>query len=521
MAYQGRFEAKSRNPKSGTPRPMTREDSINAGRTTRQDAAQAARQPAPQARQAAPQARQAAPEARQAAPQTPVRKGPRTSTVIFYTIYFLIIIGFFGGMFFVNNWLDGWIARYNESLPSTRCDAIFQELFEDPDWNRLADLADIQGSKYESRENVVNYIKAQTEGQTLTCVGPTAGLSSKKCYVRAGDKTIGYFTLDDKRAEGASSPDWQLGDVTFFYSLDHGVTVQKVEGQNIFVNGVALDDSYTIQIGSTVAEKYLPAGVHGPRIFTQQITGFLEEPTITASDASGNPVEVIYDENTGVYVAQTTENTCSQEERDRVEAAAQAYTLRMMKQNHKMAQYFDTNSQLYKDIMGMNTWMQKFKSYEFKDSQVTGYYRYSATLYSIHFKMTTAVTRNDGTTRDYNIDHTFVFEKQGGSWKVIMMSNQNLHEQRAPSVRLQFVTEDQQGQEVILHSEFYDADVKSITTPLISAPEGKEFKGWFRQTVDENGVKHMDLVFEPTADGVITLGEGFELEPMTLVALFG
>ena len=85
MAYQGRFEAKSRNPKSGTPRPMTREDSINAGRTTRQDAAQAARQPAPQARQAAP-------EARQAAPQTPVRKGPRTSTVIFYTIYFLIII---------------------------------------------------------------------------------------------------------------------------------------------------------------------------------------------------------------------------------------------------------------------------------------------------------------------------------------------------------------------------------------------------------------------------------------------
>ena len=130
MAYQGRFEAKSRNPKSGTPRPMTREDSINAGRTTRQDAAQAARQPAPQARQAAP-------EARQAAPQTPVRKGPRTSTVIFYTIYFLIIIGFFGGMFFVNNWLDGWIARYNESLPSTRCDAIFQELFEDPDWNRL------------------------------------------------------------------------------------------------------------------------------------------------------------------------------------------------------------------------------------------------------------------------------------------------------------------------------------------------------------------------------------------------
>ena len=87
MAYQGRFEAKSRNPKSGTPRPMTREDSINAGRTTRQDAAQAARQPAPQARQAAP-------EARQAAPQTPVRKGPRTSTVIFYTIYFLIIIGF-------------------------------------------------------------------------------------------------------------------------------------------------------------------------------------------------------------------------------------------------------------------------------------------------------------------------------------------------------------------------------------------------------------------------------------------
>ena len=118
MAYQGKFEAKNRNPKSGVPRPMTREDSLSNVRNPQQAE-----------RAAAPQS------GRQAAPQTPVRKGPRTSTVIFYTIYFLIIIGFFGGMFFVSNWLDGWIARYNESLPTTRCDAIFQDLFADPDWN--------------------------------------------------------------------------------------------------------------------------------------------------------------------------------------------------------------------------------------------------------------------------------------------------------------------------------------------------------------------------------------------------
>ena len=37
------------------------------------------------------------------------RKGPRLGGVIFYTVYFLFIFLFFGGMFFVLQWLNGWL----------------------------------------------------------------------------------------------------------------------------------------------------------------------------------------------------------------------------------------------------------------------------------------------------------------------------------------------------------------------------------------------------------------------------
>ena len=65
-----------------------------------------------------------------------------------------------------------------------------------------------------------------------------------------------------------------------------------------------------------------------------------------------------------------------------------------------------------------------------------------------------------------------------------------------------------------------DAEAGSLTLPAVTAPEGKEFTGWFIETVGENGVTTMELAFQPTEDGTVRLPADSVLEPMTLFALY-
>lgn len=494
MAYRGKFDARYRNQRTSSPAP------------------------APASRSSAPAPRQAAPlrdTPRAAAPQ-PKRRGPRTGTVIFYTIYFLIIIGFFGGMFFVNDWLTGWLNDFEAAQPTTKSEETFQALFADPDWADLYDRAGLQGTLYEGKEEFVSYMEEKVGDTELTFQETSAGLSGdKKFFVKLGDETIGYFTLAGQK-ELTDIPDWELGEISLNCTYEESVLVQKMAGQTIYVNGIALEDDHTIQIGTTLAENYLPRGMHGPRIYTQQLTGLMCKPEVTATDENGDPVEVSYNEETGIYVAQTSVNTPSEDFKTLAYNTAKAYSLRMINQTHQMSRYFDTSSDSYQAIVETATFMQTwfYQSHEFGEASYSGYYRYSDDLFSIHVDLPMYVTRTDGTVREYNVDHSFFFEKQNGNWKCIIMTNVDVQEQQG-EVRLTFVHDG-----TVLSSEFFATDAEEITAPAVTAPEGKEFIGWFQETVDENGKKTMNQVFAPGEDGKIKVPDGYTLKPMTLVALF-
>ena len=488
MAYRGKYDARYRN--NGNPSPVIRSS----------------------------EPRQAAPVRETPRPAAPAkRRGPRTGGVIFYTIYFLIIIGFFGGMYFVNDWLTGWLIDFEAKQPTTKSQETFEALFTDPDWAKLYEMANIQDTLYEGKEEFVAYMEEKIGDAELTYQETSAGLSGdKKFFVKNGDETIGYFTLADNRAFITDMPEWELGEVNLLYSYDKSVTVQKTAEQIIYVNGVALDDSHVIQMGTTLAENYLPRGLHGPRIYTVRLTGLMCEPEVTATDANGNPVDISYNEETGLYVAQTSVNTASDEFKTLAYNTAKAYSLRMINQTHQMGKYFDTSSDSYKTIVETATFMQTwfYRSHKFGDASYSGYYRYSDSLFSIHVKLPMYVTRTDGTDREYNVDHTFFFEKQNGNWKCIVMTNVDVQQQKA-TVRLTFTLDG-----AVLSSEFFAADAKEVIAPAVTAPEGKEFIGWFREGFDENGNKTMNFVFAPGEDGKIAVPDSLTLEPMTLVALF-
>ena len=81
-------------------------------------------------------------------------------------------------------------------------------------------------------------------------------------------------------------------------------------------------------------------------------------------------------------------------------------------------------------------------------------------------------------------------------------------------VRLTFMNGD-----TVLSSDFVKTDATELDTPLVSAPEGKVFIGWYRIDKYDNGTTYT-MVFDPDENGHVTIPNGTTLEPMTLYALF-
>lgn len=446
------------------------------------------------------------------------RKGPRLGGVIFYTLYFMFILVFFVATFFGLQWLQGWLADYQAAQPTTKSQEVFDQLFSHPDWGALYDAAGIEDTPYEGKEQFVSYMENRVGDATLTFKETSAGLSGdKKYFVLLGDEKIASFTLSGQTAAITDIPDWELGGVELFFDRSETFYIQNVDGHTVEVNGVPLDDSHVIQIATTAAAERLPIGVTGTSTCTQEISDLMAVPTVTIFDKSGKSMEVSYDAETHTFTEQTEANTISDSEREAALNAAKTNCLFMIEKASKadIAKYFDTSSDVYSVIVNLgNLWVQDNNGYRFTKEEVSDYARYSDDLFSAHVVLNLNVTRKDGTTKDFGYDQTLFFRKQDtGKWLVYDATNADVN---APvgKVRLTFMNGD-----TVLSSEFVKTDATELDTPLVSAPEGKVFIGWYRIDKYDNGTTYT-MAFDPDENGHVTIPNGTTLEPMTLYALF-
>lgn len=446
------------------------------------------------------------------------RKGPRLGGVIFYTLYFMFILVFFVATFFGLQWLQGWLADYQAAQPTTKSQEVFDQLFSHPDWGALYDAAGIEDTPYEGKEQFVSYMENKVGDATLTFKETSAGLSGdKKYFVLLGDEKIASFTLSGQTAAITDIPDWELGGVELFFDRSETFYIQNVDGHTVEVNGVPLDDSHVIQIATTAAAERLPIGVTGTSTCTQEISDLMAVPTVTIFDKSGKSMEVSYDAETHTFTEQTEANTISDSEREAALNAAKTNCLFMIEKASKadIAKYFDTSSDVYSVIVNLgNLWVQDNNGYRFTKEEVSDYARYSDDLFSAHVVLNLNVTRKDGTTKDFGYDQTLFFRKQDtGKWLVYDATNADVN---APvgKVRLTFMNGD-----TVLSSEFVKTDATELDTPLVSAPEGKVFIGWYRIDKYDKGTTYT-MVFDPDENGHVAIPNGTTLEPMTLYALF-
>lgn len=488
------------------------------------------------AKPAAKDAAAKAPKKQAAVQEEPVKNtkkkksGPRLGGVIFYTLYFMFILIFFVATYIGLQWLQGWLADFEQAQPTVKAEQVFTQLFTTPDWGSLYESAGAQDSPYEGKEEYVAYMEEKIGDSALNYMETSAGLSGNKKYVvTLGNEKVATFTLIDKNKTGTVSlenlenitdiPDWQLGAVEVFFERKDSYLIEKLDGHIAYVNDVALNDDFTIQVATTLAENYLPEGTTGFSMCTQQVTGLMQLPTVTIFDKNGNQMEVTYDEATRTFTERTEGNTMSEEEKTVALEAAKTsckWMIEEISDRGTIAKYFDPSSDAYNNIVKTTElWMQNHNGYEFANESVTNYARYTDDIFSVKVSLSLNVTRTDGTVKEYPFEQSMFFQKnESGKWLCFKVTNVDVS-QPVGRVRLTFMNGSNQ-----IHTDFYSTDADEIITPLLPTPEGQVFVGWVTVSENEEGATVYNLEFQPDESGTVAIPDGTTLKPLTLYALF-
>ena len=562
--YQGKFDAKSRGqqaPEQALDEIIRERDEANAAaaaKRAQRDAARRAARPGSAPRPAAPgrsaaparsaapgRAPQARPQQQRPAAQRPAqpkapqprrqveneavlqKRGPRTGSMVFYGFYFGLILVFFVGIFITLNWLNGWLGKYEAAQPTIKCQQVFDQLFANPDWAQLYRLAgDPTGTgtnkydtQFEGQDAFVRYMTEKVGSQQLSYVETSGGLTGKKYLVRLGTEKLASFTLLGQQENIIDIPDWQLGEVELFLNRNQSIKIRKMENHVAYINNNPLSDDYTIQIASTKADER-QAAENRIRTSIQEVDGLLTTPELLVYDQTGAPIEVRYNADSGMFEEQISAIAITDEERSAVFGALEAYAGFMINASGSraaVAKYFDGGSQTYNDIVKMNgeLWMNADRGHDFLNEEIVGYTKHSDTLFSVRASMVMHVKNKDNTEKDYNVTQSMYFQYKNNKWVCTEMTNEDI---TAPvgEVRLSFY--DLAGNQ--LSSDFYSTGIKSLTTPVVTAPAGKVFKGWATVETNDQGQKTWNVVFQPDEMGNVTFPDGYNLVPMKLYPLF-
>lgn len=438
-------------------------------------------------------------------------------TKVFYSIYGAVLVLLCVGIAIAMSALNDWLVRFEASQPDTRAQQAFEQYFADPDWGQVYDLAAMTGTEYEGKEAYIAYMENKVGTAPLTYVKTSAGLSGGQKYiVKLDGENIATFTLQNSTQSELDIPNWELDSVEVLLTRQEHVMVYAQPDYTVTVNGIALTEDDIVLTTTTAAEDYLPEGVHGARSVLYYVDGLLCAPAVTVTGPEGQEVATVYDPETKAYSQSPDEELLSDELKDRLVAATQAYCKHMINAGGGVSSYFDTSSAIYKTIMRNEMWFKGYSGYEFTPAQITDAYAYSDTLISARVSLTLNVTRSsNGTVKAFDVDNTLFLEKKSnGKWMVIEMVNADAQAVRT-QVRLTYTLDGE-----VLSSEMVDSMAGTLTPPAVPVPEGKVFAGWFREITAEDGSKTLSLVFLPDENGTVSLPDDYTLEPMELQALF-
>lgn len=433
----------------------------------------------------------------------------RMGLILFFCIYIALTALIAVVLLWQREPLEQKLADYEAAQLENRCAQVFEELFATLDWQRIYALSNTADTPYEGAEAYASYMEAKTKNKALTYrQAYTDAPSERRYHVYLGAEKIAAFTLTG--GEGASI--WTLDGVEIFFERTVSVMVEKKPEQTVYINGVALDDSFTIRTIATRAEGYLPDGVHGYRSEQQCIGGLLIEPQITVVDEKGQSVPLRWDQERKIYTTLTVSTPeMTEEEAALARNAAIADAKYSMKTltAAELRQYFDPQSRVYGDIVNNPMFIQAHKSSYIDEGtvEVSQFCRYSDRMFSAKVKLNVNVIRKDDTLKVYPLEKTYFFtSNDSGNYLVTDYTNEPVQE-RMEQVRLCFIMNDEK------QSIMVDIGAETVQLPEVTAPAGQKLIGWAVKSFNGKTVT-MTVRLLPTGE---ILGG---LEPMELYPVY-
>ena len=361
--------------------------------------------------------------------------------------------------------LKRWLTELESLRPEYTDQQVYEMVFADPDWDLIYDLAGVEGTVFEGKDTFVAYMETKLKGKDLTCTRISDGLSGDRRFVlRDGDETIVSFTMTETSGDPLY-PNWTLGTVEVYFTREQSVTVMTHPDYTVYINGVALDDSYIIAASRMAAEDHIPEGLHADRTVTMQVNGLLCEPTIEVVDRSLTKQDIYYSADLDLYstLIPTTE-PITDEELTMVTEAAKMHALFDVRGCNiaKLRKYFDANSPAYAQLSKAEPFCEGYKSHKLNEKKiyVSDFYRYSDELFSVHVKLKMNVTTKEGETLKYALDTTYFFALMpNGAYRVIDLTDADLMAKRY-QVRLTYVYNGE-----TLLSQLVDTDAKTYPAP--------------------------------------------------------
>lgn len=434
--------------------------------------------------------------------------------LLFLSIYGVLTLLMIIGMILLLNPLNKTLSAYEAAQIKNQAAQTFNQLFSDPNWKNIYDLSETADTPFENWEDFVSYMETKVGDEMLTYREVLSSDSEKHKYqVLLEGEPIAGFTMVDDSSPTADLPQWTLGGVEILAKRSVSITVEKLPEHTVYINGVALDDSFTVRTVETKAEPYLPQDVHGYRRVEQQVDGLMVQPEILVLDENGTAVPIELNRETGIYTLQfPTPADMSDAEELLIRNAAIADAIFSMRGigAAQLKAYFDEKSQIYRDLITNPIFIQKNNGFTIDENavKVSNFYRFDDDTFCANVKLTVNVTRKDNSLKKYQLDKTYFFSRSSsGKMLVSNYTNEPALEQ-IEHVRLTFAVNDEAS------SVMFNPRTDTLVLPEITSPEGQMLTGWATQEDNDSGTVTMTVHILPT--GAI-LGK---LEPMTLYPVF-
>ena len=307
----------------------------------------------------------------------------------FYIALLAFVVLFLVALFFFLRHIEDRLADYELSLPDYEAERIFEELYQPLDVARLYEAAGRDMPPFEDETVVQQYYDALIEGKELQYYKISTGLNDTETYVvKAGDKKISAFALEKSgEVSKYGSPLYTLGTVSLYDSAQEEVFVKAPEGSTVYINGVALDESYCTESGiETASCAHMPDGVKGVTYRMYQLGGLLNDPEVSVRNREGIEHPLSYDEATDTYTAGLVySDTLREAYGDYVKEAAQALAAYMQMDSYfgAVSKYLEQGTPLYESTRTSETYfVMPHSGYSFEDVEADEFYAYDENTFS-------------------------------------------------------------------------------------------------------------------------------------------